>query len=92
MSTVASSDRTPALRYHRPVHPDDDDRIPLGQPRADDRDLGPDERDRDLMDGSWEEQYYSGRLKSRDWNTILLAGALLIVIALILPMLLVVVR
>ncbi|PFG72874.1 hypothetical protein [Tepidiforma thermophila] len=70
---------------------DDDDRIPLGPP-ADDRDLGPDERDRDLMDGTWEQQYYSGQLRTRDWNTIALGIAILVVLALVLPMLLVVFR
>ncbi len=70
---------------------DDDDRIPLGPPPADEPDLGPDERDLDLMDGTWEQQYYSGQLPRRDWNTIALGVALLIVIALLLPMLLVVV-
>lgn len=74
------------------MHPDDDDRIPLAPPAAHQRDIGPDERDLDLMDGSWEEQYYSGRLPTRDWNTILLAGALLVIIALLLPMLLVIAR
>lgn len=74
------------------MYPDDDDRIPLRPADDDGRDLGPDERDLDLLDGSWEEQYYSGRLRTRDWNTILLAGALLIVIALLLPMFLVIAR
>jgi len=72
------------------VHPDDD-RIPLGPP-GDDRDLGPDERDRDLMDGTWEQQYYSGQLRTRDWNTIALGVAILVVLALVLPMVLVVLR
>jgi len=52
-------------------------------------DLGPDERDRDLMDGSWEQEYYSGRMKSRDWNAITAGIALLVVIALVVPMFLV---
>jgi hypothetical protein len=73
------------------VHPDEDDRIPLGPP-GDDRDLGPDERDRDLMDGTWEQQYYSGQLRTRDWNTIALGVAILVVLALLLPMVLVVFR
>ena len=59
---------------------DDEDDIP---------DLGPDDRDRDLMDGSWEAEHYSGRRKTRDWSTITAGIALLIVIALVLPMLLV---
>ena len=36
----------------------------------DEPDLGPDERDLDLMDGSWEREYYSGRMKTRNWNAI----------------------
>lgn len=52
-------------------------------------DLGPDERDRDLMDGSWEAEHYSGRRKSRDWNTITAGVAVLVLIALVFPMLLV---
>ncbi len=51
--------------------------------------LGPDERDRDLLDGSWEAEHYSGRRKTRDWNTITAAVALLVLIALVVPMLLV---
>jgi hypothetical protein len=74
------------------VHPDDDDRITLGRDRDDDRDLGPDDRDLDLIDGSWEQQYYSGQLQSRDWNTIGLGIGLLVVIALVLPLILVVFR
>lgn len=74
------------------MHPtDDDDRIPLGAPLADEPDLGPDERDLDLLDGSWEQQYYSGQLPRRDWNTIALGIALIVVIALILPMIIMVV-
>lgn len=53
-------------------------------------DLGPDERDRDLMDGTWEQEHYGGRRKSRDWNAIGLGIALLVIIAMLLPMVLVV--
>ncbi|MGE3073603.1 MAG: hypothetical protein AB7N24_05880 [Dehalococcoidia bacterium] len=52
-------------------------------------DLGPDERDRDLMDGSWEEKYYSGRMKTRNWNAIGAGIALLVVASLLVPMVLV---
>ena len=52
-------------------------------------DLGPDERDRDLMDGSWEERYYSGREKTRNWTAIGVGVALIVLIALLLPMFLV---
>ncbi|GIW19546.1 hypothetical protein [Tepidiforma sp.] len=74
------------------MQPDDDDRIPLGRDPDDDRDLGPDERDRDLLDGSWEQKYYSGQLRTRDWNTVALGIAIIVVIALVLPMLLVALR
>lgn len=51
-------------------------------------DLGPDERDRDLLDGSWEQEYYSGRQKTRDWNAVFVAFAILIVAGMVVPMLL----
>jgi hypothetical protein len=54
--------------------------------------LGPDERDWDLMDGSWEREYYSGRMKSRDWNAISIGVGLIILLALVVPMFLVFVR
>ncbi len=55
-------------------------------------DLGPDERDLDLMDGSWEHDYYSGRMKTRDWNAVLIGFAILVVAAMVVPMLLVLTR
>jgi hypothetical protein len=62
-------------------------------PEHDDgEDLGPDERDLDLLDGSWEQEYYSGRQKTRDWNTVMVAVALLVVGAMVIPMLLVLTR
>ena len=66
------------------------DRIPLGYDSNEDTSgdgptLGPDERDLDLMDGSWEHEYYSGRLRTRNWNGILVGGSLLILIALLIP-------
>ena len=48
-------------------------------------DLGPDERDRDLLDGSWEEAYYAGRVRRRDWNSVGVAVALLALIGMLLP-------
>jgi hypothetical protein len=51
--------------------------------------LGPDERDRDLMDGTWEAEHYSGRQKTRDWNTITAGVAVIVLMALIVPMFLV---
>ncbi len=62
---------------------DDDDATP---------DLGPDERDRDLLDGSWEQDYYSGRQKVRDWNAVMVGVALLVVAAMVIPMLLAILR
>ena len=55
----------------------------------DEPDLGPDERDRDLMDGSWEDNYYAGEVKTRDWNTIIAGVSLIVLISLAIPMLLV---
>ncbi len=51
----------------------------------DDVDLGPDERDADLLDGSWEEAYYAGRVRRRDWSSIGVAVALLFLLGLLLP-------
>ena len=63
---------------------DDDGPIVLGRvPRDETQDLGPDEHDMDLLDGSWEEEYYSGRHRTRNWNAIMLALALLIVLGLL---------
>ena len=55
-------------------------------------DLGPDERDLDLLDGSWEQEYYSGRMKSRDWNAVLIGVAILVIASLVVPALLVFTR
>lgn len=75
---------------------DEEDRIPLSSHEADDYDdgpdLGPDARDLDLMDGSWEQRYYAGQRKTRDWNAIGVGIGLLILVSLLLPMILVVVR
>ena len=56
---------------------------------GDEAGLGPDERDRDLMDGSWEDSYYAGDVKTRDWNTIIAGVSLIVLIAITIPMLLV---
>jgi hypothetical protein len=53
-------------------------------------DLGPDERDGDLLDGTWEMRYYTGQSRSRDWNAIGVGLALLLLVALLLPLFLVV--
>ena len=48
--------------------------------------LGPDERDRDLLDGSWEQEYYARSPRPpRDWNAIGIGIALLLVMGMILP-------
>jgi hypothetical protein len=52
-------------------------------------DLGPDERDLDLMDGTWEHEYYAGRVRTRDWNAITAGVALIVLVALAVPMFLV---
>lgn len=51
--------------------------------------LGPDERDLDLLDGSWEQEHYSGRHRGRDWNSIGLAIGLLVILGMLLPAVLV---
>ena len=69
---------------------EDDEPITLGADDGpDERNLGPDERDLDLLDGSWEQDYYSGRLKSADWRSIGIGLALLLLIALTVPAVLV---
>lgn len=70
---------------------DEEDRIPLGaDPEADlGPNLGPDERDMDLMDGSWEQRYYSGKEGRRDWNTIGVGIGLVVLVSLVVPMFLV---
>ncbi|MDE2668405.1 MAG: hypothetical protein OXI51_01995 [Chloroflexota bacterium] len=56
--------------------------------QAEDVVFGPDERDRDLLDGSWERQYYAGGHRGRDWKTIGIGVALLFLMGLLLPPLL----
>ena len=60
------------------------------EPEDDGPDLGPDERDRDLMDGSWEQRYYSGRVRSLDWNAIIVGVSILVLAGLLVPLVLVV--
>jgi len=55
-------------------------------------DLGPDERDLDLLDGRWEQEYYSGRARTRNWNAVMVGVAILMVAAMVVPMLLAFVR
>ena len=56
---------------------------------AEPRDLGPDERDRDLLDGSWEQEYYSGRIRSIDWHNVTIGIGLLALLGITLPAILV---
>jgi hypothetical protein len=49
---------------------------------------GPDERDRDLMDGSWEARYYGGHIRERDWSSIIIGVSLLLLMAFTLPIIL----
>jgi hypothetical protein len=78
--------------------PDDEDVFQLGMEDDDDWDdeddyaPGPDARDRDLMDGSWEERYYSGRVRRFDWGSVLVALGLIALVALVLPGILVFLR
>ncbi len=62
---------------HADLYEEDDD--------EDGPDLGPDERDLDLMDGSWEQEYYSGRLKTRNWNAIGAGVAIVVLAAILVP-------
>lgn len=50
---------------------------------------GPDERDLDLMDGSWEQEYYAGQIRTRDWNAVGVGVAILVIASLVIPMFLV---
>jgi len=67
---------------------DEDDDI-VDDEEWEEPDLGPDERDLDLLDGTWEQEYYSGRMNTRDWNGIITGVALVVLIAILLPMFLV---
>ena len=53
---------------------------------------GPDERDLDLLDGSWEQRYYRGETRRRDWTNINLGLSLVILMAILVPIILVVAR
>lgn len=56
----------------------------MNDPEDDDApDLGPDERDRDLLDGTWEEDYYAGRIRTRDWRGITVGISLLVLVAML---------
>lgn len=75
------------VRYDRTVNQqasdqedEDDDEGP---------DLGPDERDLDLMDGTWEQRYYAGRARTRDWNAVIVGVSILVLAAFLVPLVLV---
>jgi hypothetical protein len=55
-------------------------------------DLGPDERDADLLDGTWELRYYTQQERPRDWRSVYVGVAVLVAAALLLPALLAVFR
>ena len=59
---------------------------------ADGPNLGPDERDLDLLDGSWERRHYSGQVQHRDWTTIGIGLGLVALAGMVVPMLLVFLR
>lgn len=51
--------------------------------------LGPDELDQDLLDGSWEQAYYAGQERPRDWNSIVVGLSLLALAGMVIPLILV---
>ena len=65
---------------------------PFAETSGDEPDLGPDERDSDLLDGSWEMRYYAGRVTQRDWTNVYIGIGILIVVSLVLPAVLVLTR
>jgi hypothetical protein len=67
---------------------EDEDNEPISLGSGGDWDgpnLGPDEHDRDLMDGSWEQRYYQGRTRKRDWTGIMTGLGLLVLLGMVLP-------
>ncbi len=79
------------------TQPDEEDTFALGLDDQDDGwdDFdggapGPDTRDLDLLDGSWEQRYYAGRVRSFDWSSAIVALGLLALAGLIIPLILVV--
>ena len=74
------------------TYPEDEDDEPISlntgaEPSGLEPGLGPDERDMDLMDGSWEQEYYSNDRRTRNWGAITVALGLLVVMGMLLPML-----
>jgi hypothetical protein len=69
-----------------------DEEAPLqGEPVEINADIapGPDERDMDLMDGSWEERHYAGKNRSLDWHAINIGLGIAVVVGIVVPSLLV---
>ena len=66
---------------------EDEEPISLGPdiPAREDRDLGPDERDRDLIDGTWEQDFYAGRQRSIDWHAVMVGLGLLVLLGMLIP-------
>lgn len=54
-----------------------------------DEPIGPDERDMDLIDGSWEDDYYAGQREKRDWGAVQAGIVILVVLSLVLPSILI---
>lgn len=52
----------------------------------DERYLGPDERDADLLDGSWEAERHATGHRARDWRAIGAAVSLLVLMGLLVPL------
>ena len=50
---------------------------------------GPDERDRDLIDGTWERRYYSGKARQFNWEALYPWFGLLVILSLVIPLILV---
>ena len=51
---------------------------------------GPDERDRDLIDGTWERKYYSGKLRQFNWAALYPWLAFILILSMVIPVVLIV--
>ena len=71
------------------IRDEDDEEFDDDGEGLDEPDLGPDERDADLLDGSWEQRHYTTPARRGDWEALKVGVALVVVAALVLPMLLV---
>lgn len=50
---------------------------------------GPDERDRDLLDGTWERKHYGGKARSFNWEAIYPWLAAILILSMVIPVVLV---